>query len=75
MNAMLKKGQNAIKRSALAYYGLAIFLFLIAILVGQDSLRSDIKAWATFGNGMAAVFLVCGIFFLVMARKASADKK
>ena len=75
LNAMLRKGQNAIKRSSLGYYGLACFLFLMAIVIGQDSVRSDIKGWAIFGDGMSAVFLLGAIFFLVLAKKAGVDKK
>ena len=74
LNQMLKKGQNAIKRSSLGYYGLAGFLLLMAIVIGQDSVRSDIKGWAIFGDGMSAVFLLGAIFFLIIARKAGADQ-
>ena len=75
LNAMLSKGQNAIKRSSLGYYGVAGLLFLMAIAIGQDSVRSDIKGWDVLGSGMSAVFLLGAIFFLVMARKARADRK
>lgn len=75
LNTMLKKGQNAIKRSSLGYYGLAGFLFLMAVAIGQDSVRSDIKGWSILGSGMSAVFLLGAIFFLVLATKTSADRK
>lgn len=75
LNAFLKKGQNAIKRSSLGYYGLAGFLLLIAIVIGQDSLRSNINAWAIFGDGMSLVMLIGAVFFFIMAKKAADDTK
>lgn len=75
LNATLKKGQSAIKRSRLGYCGVAIFMILMAIVIGQDSVRSDMRGWAILGDGMSVVFLMGGVFFLVMAKKIAADRK
>ena len=75
MNAMLRKGQNALKRSAWSYYGVAIFLLLMAAVVGQDALRSNERGWVIFGDGMALTFLGAAIFFFIMAKKGAADNK
>jgi len=75
LNAMLRKGQNAIKRSAWSYYGLAVFLLLMAAVVGQDALRSNERGWAIFGDGMALTFLGGAIFFFIIAKKGAADSK
>jgi hypothetical protein len=75
LNAVLRKGQNALKRSAWSMYGLAIFLLLIAVVIGQDALRSNERGWAIFGDGMGLTFLVGAIFFFIMAKKAAAENK
>ncbi len=75
VNAILRRGQNALNRSAWSMYGLAIFLFLMAAVVGQDALRSNEKGWAMFGDGMALVFLGGAIFFFFIGKKAGADQK
>ncbi len=72
---MLKKGQNAIKRSVWSYYGLAIFLFLMAVVIGQDALRSNEHGWLVFGNGMALTFLAGAFFFFIVGKKAAGDNK
>ena len=75
LNAMLRKGQNAIKRSAWSYYGLAIFMLLMAVVIGQDALRSNEGGWAIIGDGMALTFLGGAIFFFFIAKKGAADNK
>lgn len=75
LNTMLRKGQNAIRRSAWSYYGLTIFLLLMAAVIGQDALRSNEGGWAIVGDSMALTFLGGAIFFFIMARKAGADQK
>jgi hypothetical protein len=75
LNAVLTRGQNALKRSAWSTYGLAIFFLLLAAVIGQDSLRSNERGWVIFGDGMSLTLLAGAIFFFVMAKKASADNK
>jgi hypothetical protein len=75
LNAVLRKGQHALKRSAWSMYGLAVFLLLIAVVIGQDALRSNERGWAIFGDGMFLTFLAGAIFFFIMAKKAAAENK
>jgi len=75
LNAILRRGQNALNRSAWSMYGLAIFLLLMAAVVGQDALRSNEKGLDIFGDGMALTFLGGAIFFFFIGRKARADQK
>lgn len=74
MNAVLRRGQNALRRSAWSMYGLTVFLFLLAVLVGQDALRSNEHGWAIFGDGMALTFLAGAFFFFMMGKKAATDQ-
>ena len=75
VNAMLRKGQNAIRRSSWSYYGLAAFLLLTGLVIGQDSLRSEMRGWALFGDGMSLVMVLGAVFFFIMAKKAGADNR
>lgn len=75
LNAILKRGQNALRRSAWSMYGLAVFLLLIAAVIGQDALRTNEKGWSILGNGMALTFLGAAIFFFLMGKKAGTDQK
>ncbi len=56
-------------------YGLAVFLLLIAAVIGQDALRTNEKGWSILGNGMALTFLGAAIFFFLMGKKAGTDQK
>jgi hypothetical protein len=75
LNAVLRRGQNALKRSAWSMYGLAIFLLLIGVVIGQDALRSNERGWVIFGVSMGVTMLAGAIFFFTMAKKTSADNK
>ncbi len=75
LNAVLRRGQNALRRSAWSMYGLAIFLFLMAAVVGQDALRSNERGWAIVGDGMALTFLAGAVFFFMIGKKAAGDNK
>jgi hypothetical protein len=75
LNAILRRGQNALSRSVWSMYGVAVFLLLMAAVVGQDALRSNERGWAIFGDSMALTFLGGAIFFFFIGKKAGADQK
>jgi len=75
LNAVLRRGQNALKRSAFSMYGLAIFLLLMGVVIGQDAIRSNEGGWSIVGDGMALTFLGGAIFFFLVGRKTASDNK
>lgn len=72
LNALQRKGENAIKRSARSMYGLAAFLFLIGIVFSVNVV-SDSGTLRIFDISMIAVMWGASAFFLSMARKAGSD--
>jgi hypothetical protein len=74
LNALQRKGENALKRSSKSFYGLAAFLFLVgfAFLV---NLRTDDGGMRTFDILITTVFWATAVFFLSHARKAQIDSR
>jgi hypothetical protein len=56
-------------------YGLAIFLLLMGVVIGQDAIRSNEGVWSIVGDGMALTFLGGAIFFFLVGRKTASDNK
>ena len=74
MNALQRKGENAIKRSSRSMYGLAAFLLLLGAIFLVNA-AADSGHLKTFDISLAAVFLATGVFFLAMGKKAAADSR
>jgi hypothetical protein len=74
LNALQRKGENAIKRSSRSFYGLSAFLFLTGV-VFLVNFRTDDGGTETFDILLTAVFGASAVFFLVLARKAGADSR
>jgi hypothetical protein len=72
LNALQRKGENALKRSSRTMYGCAAFLFLMGV-VFLVNLRTDAGGLKTFDILLTFVFWGTAVFFLAMARKAGAD--
>jgi hypothetical protein len=74
LNALQRKGENALKRSRRSMYGLAAFLFSMGV-VFLSNFRTDVGSLRTFDVAITAVFAGAALFFLAMARKAGADSR
>ena len=74
LNALQRKGENAIKRSSRSYYGLAAFLLLLGT-VFLVNFPTDDGGLRTFDILITAVFWASAVFFFVIARKAGADSR
>jgi hypothetical protein len=74
LNALQRKGENALKRSSKSFYGLAAFLFLMGIIF-LVNLRTDEGGVRTFDILLTTVFWATAVFFLALARKAQTDSR
>jgi hypothetical protein len=74
LNALQRKGENALKRSSKSLYGLAAFLFAIGAVV-LVNLHNDDGSMRTFDILFAIVFWVAGVFFVLQGRKAQTDSR
>jgi hypothetical protein len=74
LNALQRKGENAIKRSSKSLYGLAAFLIATG-LVFLVNLRTDDGTMKTFDILLTIVFWGAGAFFVLQGRKAQTDSR
>jgi hypothetical protein len=74
LNALQRKGENALKRSSRSYYGLTAFLFLMGVIF-LVNLRSDDGGMRTFDILFTTVFWATAVFFLALARKSQTDSR
>ena len=74
LNALQRKGENALKRSSKSFYSLAAFLFSMGIIFFVN-LRTDDLGMRTFDILFTTVFWATAVFFLALARKAQTDSR
>ena len=74
LNALQRKGENAIKRSSRSMYGLAAFLLLMGAIF-LVNVATDSGHLRTFDISLSVVFLAAGVFFLAMGKRAAADSR
>ena len=74
LNALQRKGENAIRRSSRSMYGLAGFLLLLGVIF-LVNVATDTGGLRTFDISLTAVFWAAAVFFLSMGKKAAADSR